>query len=101
MINCVSKLLPVICTLITKNQALQMISNQKYPRCKKGRLRTKTGLAEKDVKLNGRQRPPYFNRFESFSHDELTAKHCYFRCSRPPYVNGIKSFDKDDQAAKH
>ena len=28
-------------------------SNQKYPRCKKGRPRTKTGLAEKDVKSNG------------------------------------------------
>ena len=26
--------------------------------------------------------PPDFDRLESFSHDELTAKHCYFRCSR-------------------
>ena len=33
--------------------------------------------------------------------DELTAKHCYFRCSRPPGVDGIKIFDKDDQATKH
>ena len=37
---------------------------------------------------------------ESFDH-ELTAKHCYFRCSSPPDVDGIKIFDKDDQAAKH
>ena len=45
--------------------------------------------------------PPGFDRLESFGHDELTAKHCYFRCSRPPDVDGIKIFDKDDQAAKH
>ena len=63
--------------------------------------RTKTGLAEKDVKSNGQPRPPGFYRFESFGHDNLTAKHCYFRCSRPPDVDGIKIFDKDDQAAKH
>ena len=45
--------------------------------------------------------PPGCDRFESFGHDELTAKHCYFRCSRPPDVDGIKVFDKDDQATKH
>ena len=45
--------------------------------------------------------PPGFDRLESFGHDELTAKHCYFRCSRPPDVDGIKIFDKDGQAAKH
>ena len=46
--------------------------------------------------------PPGFEgRLESFGHDELTAKHYYFRCSRPPDVDGIKIFDKDDQAAKH
>ena len=45
--------------------------------------------------------PPGFDRLESFDHDELTANHCYFRCSRPPDVDGIKIFDKDDQAAKH
>ena len=45
--------------------------------------------------------PPGFDRFESFGHDELTAKHCYFRCSRPPDFHGIKSFDKDNHAAKH
>ena len=45
--------------------------------------------------------PPGFDRLESFDHDELTAKHCYFRCSRPPDVDGIKIFDQDDQAAKH
>ena len=53
------------------------------------------------MKSNGRPRPPGFYRFESFGHDDLTAKHCYFRCSRPPDVDGIKIFDKDDQAAKH
>ena len=45
--------------------------------------------------------PPGFDRLESFGHDELTAKHCYFRCSRPPDVDGIKIFDKDEQATKH
>ena len=42
---------------------------------------------------------PDFDRFESFDHDELTPKHCYFRCSRPrpPNVDGIKIFGKDDQ----
>ena len=32
--------------------------------------------------------------------NDLTAKHCYFRCSRPD-VDGIKIFDSDDQATKH
>ena len=45
--------------------------------------------------------PPGFDRLESFGHDELTAKHYYFRCSRPPDVDEIKIFDKGDQAAKH
>ena len=45
--------------------------------------------------------PSGFDRLKSFGHDELTAKHCYFRCSRPPDVDGIKNFDKDNQAAKH
>ena len=45
--------------------------------------------------------PPGFDRVESFGHDELTAKHCYFRCLRPSDADGIKIFDKDDQAAKH
>ena len=67
-----------------------MKSNQKHPRYKKGWPRTKTGLAEKDVKSNGRPMPPGFDRFESFCHDELTAKHCYFKCSRPPDVDEIK-----------
>ena len=71
------------------------------PGVKKGRPRTKTDLAEKDVKSNGRPMPPGFDRLESYGHDELTAKHCYFRCSRPPDVDGIKIFDKDDRAAKH
>ena len=45
--------------------------------------------------------PPGFDRFESFGHDKLTAKHCCFECSRSPDGDGIKVFDKDDQAAKH
>ena len=45
--------------------------------------------------------PPAFDTLESFGHAELTAKHCYFRCSKPPDVDGIKVFDKDDQATKH
>ena len=65
---------------------------------KKGWPRTKAGLAEKDEKSNGRPMPPGYDWLESFGHDELTAKHCYFRCSRPPDVDGIKIFDKDDQA---
>ena len=52
--------------------AMYFISNQKHPRCKKGQPRTKTGLAEKDVKSNGRPMPPGFDRLESFGHDELT-----------------------------
>ena len=42
------------------------------------------------MKSNGQPIPPGFDRLESFGHDELTAKHCYFRCSRPPDVDGIK-----------
>ena len=46
--------------------------------------------------------PPGFDRFESFGHhDELTAKHCYFRCSRVPGVDENKILKTDDQAAKH
>ena len=71
------------------------------PGVKKEQPRTKTGLAERDVKSYGRPMPPGFDGFETFGHDELTAKHCYFRCSRPPDVDGIKIFDKDDQATKH
>ena len=74
-------------------------SDQKHPRCKKEQPKTKTGLAEKDVKSNGWPMPPGFDRFESFSHDDLTAKCYYYKCSRPADVYGIKIFDKDDQAA--
>ena len=45
--------------------------------------------------------PTGFDRFESFGHDVLTAKYCYFRCSRPPDVDEMKIFNKDDQATKH
>ena len=46
-------------------------------------------------------RPPGTDRFENFNHDDLTAKHCYFRCSRPPEVDEIKFSDKDDQTTNH
>ena len=78
---------------------MNLIKN--IPDVKNGWPRTKIGLAEKDVKSNGWPMPPDFDRLESFGHDELTAKHCYFRCSKPPDVDGIKIFDKDDQGAKH
>ena len=39
--------------------------------------------------------PPGSDTFKSFGHDELTAKHWYFRCSRPPDVDGIKIFNKE------
>ena len=55
-----------------------MKSNQKYPRCKKGQPRTKTDLAEKDVKSNGRPILPGFDRLESFGHDELHCKTVVF-----------------------
>ena len=54
-----------------------------------------------NIKSNGWPRPPAFGRYKSFGHDELTAKHCYFRCPMPSDVDGIKIFDKDDQAAEH
>ena len=82
--------------LVHDTQLRIPISNQKHPRCKKGQPRTKTDLPKKDVKSNGRPMPPNFDRRESFGHNELTAKHCHFRCSRPPVI-----FDKHDQAAKH
>ena len=62
------------------------------PGVKKEWLRTKAGLAEKDVKSNGQPSPPGFDRFKRFGHDNLTAKQCYFRCLRPPDVDGIKFF---------
>ena len=41
------------------------------PGVKNERPRTKAGLAEKDLKSNGRPMPPGFDRFENFGHDEL------------------------------
>ena len=64
-----------------------MKPNQNTPGVKKTQPRTKTGLAEKLVKSNGQPMPPDFDRFESFGHDDLTAKRCYCRCSRPPDVD--------------
>ena len=34
--------------------------------------------------------PPGFDRLESFGHDELTEKHCYFRCSGLLMLMGSK-----------
>ena len=42
----------------------------------------------------GTPMPPGFDRFKNFGHNELTAKHCYFKRSRPPDVDGINIFDK-------
>ena len=38
--------------------------------------------------------PPGFDRFESFGHDELTVKHCYFRCSSLLMLMGLKFLTK-------
>ena len=35
--------------------------------------------------------PAFFDKYK----DNLTTKHCYFRCPRAPDVNGIKIFDKE------
>ena len=83
---------------LTLRDQIEVKSYQKPPGIKEEWPRTKTGLAEKDVKSSGQPMPP---GFESFGHDELTAKHCYFRCSRLSDVDGIKIFDKNDKAAKH
>ena len=60
------------------------------PGVKKEQPRTRTGLAGKDVISNGRPRPLGFDRFESFDHDDLTTKHCYFWCLRPMMLMGSK-----------
>ena len=62
------------------------------PGIKKEWPRTKRGLAEKDLKSNGRLRPPGFDRFKSFGHDDLTTKHCYSRCSRPLLMLMVSKF---------
>ena len=64
---CQQEFIIPVCNYLTKNT----------PDLKKEQPRTKTGLAEKDVKSNGRPMPPGFDRFESFGHDDLTTKHCY------------------------
>ena len=51
------------------------------------------------MKSSGQPRPPAFDGYKSFAHDDLTAKHFHFSYSRPPDVDGIKSFDRDDQSA--
>ena len=39
----------------------------------------------------------YHWRFHKVYNDDLTSKHCYFRCLRSPDVDEIKIFDKHDQ----
>ena len=63
-------------------------------------VKIRNGQALKTWNQNGRPRLPAFNNFKSFGHDNLTIKHCYFRCSRPPGVDMIKNFNKDNQVAK-
>ena len=45
---------------------------------------------EKDVKSNRWPKPPTCGGYKCFGDDDLTAKHCYFRCLRPSDVDGIK-----------
>ena len=74
---CQQEFMIPVCNYLTKNT----------PDVKKEQPRIKTGLAEKDVKSKGQPRPPlHFDKFESFDHDDITTKHCYFKCSRPPDV---------------
>ena len=42
------------------------------------------------MKSNVRPRPPAFDRYKSFGHDDGTVKHCYLGCSKPLDVDGIK-----------
>ena len=65
-------------TLTLRDQKRREIESN-HPRCKKGWPRTKTGLAEKDMKSKRQSMPSGFDRFESFGHDELTAKHLFFQ----------------------
>ena len=90
-----SYILLITCTSINKHVPIcshyctyYLIKNT--PSVKKKRPKTKTGLTDKVVKSNGRPMPTGFDRFESFDHDELNAKHCYFRCSRLLMLMGSK-----------
>ena len=47
------------------------ISKLKHSRCKKEWLNTKKPC-EKDLKSNGQQSPPTFDRYNSYGHDNLT-----------------------------
>ena len=68
------------------------------PGLKKEWSRSKTILAEKDVKSNGQ---PMFPRFESFGHDELTANIVISGTQGLLMLMGSDCFDGDYQAAKH
>ena len=61
-------------TIETKSLMYAYYLTKNTPGMKKGWPRTKTGLAEKDVKSNGQPRPPGFDRFESFGHNDFIAK---------------------------
>ena len=60
----------LFCQIFTLYDTFNLIKNT--PGVKKGQPRTESGLAEKDVKSNGRPIPPGFDRLESFGHDKLT-----------------------------
>ena len=62
---------------------------------KKELPRTKTGLAEKDVKWNGWPMPP---RFKSMMN---SLQNIVISDVKAPDVDGIKIFDKDEQITKH
>ena len=94
-------MLKCACYTLQHHQLLNVNKNTLYS-CKKEWPSTKKALL-KYVKSNGLSRPPAFDRYISFGHDDLTVKHCYFSClrPRPPNVDdGIKIFDKHDRAAK-
>ena len=42
------------------------------------------------MKANEQPRPPAFDRYKSFDHDDHTVKHCYLGSSMPLDVDGIK-----------
>ena len=42
------------------------------------------------MKLNEQSKPSAFHMFNSFDHDDLIAKHCFFECLKSPDINGIK-----------
>ena len=105
-------LLATVKKLITLNFLLVQIvifqkevkSKAKHSKCKKGsgqKLRKRPCCKRFNWNQNRRPMPPAFDRIKIFDHYDLTAEHCYFRCSKSPDGDGIKILDKDYQATKH